>query len=72
MRKSYYYDGPEGLRARLTDIDMPLAHRTRLVIRADRGQGEVILNRTYTTHRGARRALSRRRSGWTCYKKDVF
>ena len=72
MHKNYYYDGPDGIRARLTDVDTPRAHRTRLVIRADRGQGELLLNRTYTTHDGARRALSRRAQGWTCYRKNTF
>ena len=71
--KSYYYDSQtDDRRARLTDINMPLAHRTRLVIRSDRGQGELLLNKTYTTHKGARRALSRLGSDWKLYKKTTW
>lgn len=70
--KLYYYDSlNDSRRALLTDINMPLAHRTRLIIRADRGQGEVLLNKTYTTHNGARSAL-RRRGSWNLFKKDTF
>lgn len=72
MRKSYYYDGPDGLCARLTDIETALVTRSRLVIRAEHGQGALIMNKTYTTHRGARSALNRRGECWTLYKKNTF
>lgn len=72
MHNNYYYNGPDGLRARITDINTALVTRTRLVIRADRGHGDVIINKTYTTHRGARAALNRRGAFWTLYKKDTF
>ena len=71
-RGIYYYDGPDGLRARITNVNTSRAHITRLVIRTNHGQGAVILNRTYTTRRGARAALSRRGVGWACFKKTMF
>lgn len=71
--KTYYYDSQtDDRRAKLTDINTSLAHRTRLIIRAERGQGELLLNKTYTTHKGARRALSRLGSQWKCYKKSIL
>lgn len=72
MHKNYYYDGPDGLRARLTDIETALVTRSRLVIRAEHGQGVLITNKAYTTHRAARAALNRYGAGWTCYKKTTF
>lgn len=72
MRTNYFYDNSDGRRAKLVDIDKINVKRTRLIIRADRGQGELLLNRTYTTHAGARAALSRRGGAWTLYKKTVF
>lgn len=72
MHKNYYYDGPDGLRARLTDIETAIVTRSRLVIRAEHGQGALIMNKTYTTHRGARSALNRRGACWTLYKKSTF
>ena len=73
MRKCYYYDSTtDARRALLTDIDNIRIHHTRLIIRDERGQGALLLNKTYTTHRGARAALARRGSGWTCYKKVTY
>jgi len=72
MRKNYFYNGPDDMRALLVDVDNINVRRTRLIIRADRGQGPVLLNRTYATHRGARAALTRRAAGWTCYRKQTY
>lgn len=72
MHTSYLYDSKtDTRRARLTDISTPLVHRTRLIIRAERGQGPVLLNRTYTTHAGARSALNRR-GAWDRVSKHMY
>lgn len=67
----FLYDSKtDARRARLVDIDNASLRRTRLIIRADRGQGPVLLNRTYTTHSGARAALTRRGPSWACIRKS--
>lgn len=72
MHTTYLYDSQtDTRRARLTDVDTVTVHRTRLIIRSDRGQGPVLLNRTYTTHDGARRALSRRGT-WSCLSRHTL
>ena len=69
--RTYLYDSQtDARRARLTDIGSASVHRTRLIIRDDRGQGPVMFNRTYTTHAGARRALARRGNAWKCIRKN--
>lgn len=65
---NYYYDNVDGRRARMTVIDKVDMYRVRLAIRAERGQGALLLNKTYTTKKGARAALNRRGRGWTLYK----
>lgn len=71
MYATYYYDSQtDDRRAKIADSNK--IHRSRLVIRAERGQGELLLNKTYTTHKGARRALSRLGSEWKCYKKRIL
>lgn len=72
MRTNYYYDNLDGRRALLVVIDKVNLHRVRLIIRADRGQGDLLLNRTYTTRTSARRALSRRGGTWSLFRKTAF
>lgn len=63
----YYYDGPNGQRAKITDLP---GKYSRLVIRADHGQGDVVLQKKYKNHIGARAALRRLGfAGW--YYKRV-
>lgn len=73
MYATYYYDSQtDDRRAKIADSNKPLIHHSRLVIRAERGQGELLFERVYTTHKGARRALSRLGSEWKCYKKSIL
>ena len=72
MHMQFYFDHPDGRRALLVVVDKTNLHRVRLIIRGERGNGPVILCRTYTTERGARAALRRRGSGWTCTRKKVW
>ena len=72
MHMQFYFDHPDGRRALLVVIDNENLHRVRLMIRGERGNGPVILCRTYKTERGAVAALCRRGSGWTCYRKTVW
>ena len=72
MHTSYYYDSPDGRRARMTVINKVDLYRVRLVIRSDRGHGPVLMNRTYTTRSRARRALSRRGDAWHLFKTSTF
>lgn len=69
---TYYYDSDDGRRAKLAVIDRPHIFRVRLIIRADHGQGALLLCKTYTTRKGARAALRRRGGTWTLYKKTTF
>jgi len=72
MRTNYYYDNIDGRRALLVVVDKINLFRVRLIIREDRGNGTLLLNKTYTTRNGARAALCRRGGTWTLYKKTVF
>ena len=68
---TFYYDSQtDDRRAKIHD--MPGLRRSRLVIRDDRGQGKLLLCKIYTTHKGARRALSRLGSKWVCFKKNIY
>lgn len=72
MHTSYLYASKaDDRRALLVDIDTALVHHTRLMIRADDGRGQVLLNKVYTTHRGARAALNRR-GAWTMCRKSKY
>ena len=72
MITNYYYDSNDGRRALLAVIDKVNVFRVRLIIRAESGQGALLLNKTYTTRAGARSALRRRGGTWILYKKNTF
>lgn len=71
MIVNYWYNSSDGRRALLADVDNVRVHHTRLIIRADDGNGAVLLNKTYATHAGARAALNRRGS-WCLALKTIY
>ena len=72
MRINYLYSHSDGRRARLVYIDNGRVNHARLIIRAEAGQGAVLLNKVYTTRRGARAALTRRGGAWTCIARHTY
>ena len=72
MIKVFYYDSPDGRRAKLTAYEKDNQQYARLIIRADKGQGAVMLCKKYTTRAGAKAALNRRGSCWQCFKTTKY
>lgn len=68
----WYHNLDDDRRALLADVDNVRVKHTRLIIRADNGEGDLLLNKTYKTHAGARAALNKAGGRWVLSVKTIY